>query len=378
LNSRSCIAISVLIIVSGSCITQFIPEIKEDNDLLVVEGLITDQPGANSVRLTRSMAVGKSTELKPLRNCTVYISDDSGNKFILTESADTGTYITDKETFQGVVGRKYTLHINTNNLSANHYSYESIPMEMIPVPPIASLYYEKVVIKERDDFSGPADGCQVYIDTYDNCGLCKYYRWDYIETWEYQIPWPVKNQTCWITKSSEDILIKNNSILKEDVVNRFPITFISNQTDRLNIKYSILLNQYSVNPDEYAYWEKLKNMTQTIGGLYDITPAPVPNNIYCIEDPKEKVLGYFSVSAKTSKRIFINENFRGAVNLYKECIDDTIPDVMVLSPKTLNVDFWILDFIDRVNMLITYNKGCADCTTRGSTTRPDFWDDDLY
>jgi len=38
--------ISLLLLLS-SCVTQFIPKVNEDKELLVVEGLITDQPDTN-------------------------------------------------------------------------------------------------------------------------------------------------------------------------------------------------------------------------------------------------------------------------------------------------------------------------------------------
>lgn len=78
-------------------------------------------------------------------------------------------------------------------------------------------------------------------------------------------------------------------------IDRHPVIYISNLTDRLKTKYSILVNQYSLNEDEYNYWKKLKNITVSVGGLHDIIPSLIPSNIVCIENPGEKVLGYFSV-----------------------------------------------------------------------------------
>jgi len=373
MKTVSYIILSIIFLITGSCITQFLPETDEDPNLLVVEGIITDQPEAYTVKLSRSMPLGKLAVVKPLKGCTVSIRDDQGNMFILSESAP-GTYITDKSTFQGVVGRKYTLHVNTNNSTANHYSYESMPMEMRAVPQIDSLYYEKVVIKEKTEFSGPQEGCQVYLNTYDSQGLCKFYRWDYSETWKFILPYYVPNQTCWITNNSDVINIKNTSVLSEDRITRFPLKFISNETDRLDVRYSILVSQYSVSEDEFTYWEKLRNISEEIGGLYDIIPSSIPGNIYCIEDPSEQVLGYFSVSAKTSKRIYIDETFRGLVNLYRECPSDTVNYSAAI--PGLNSSVWvIIDEPYEGYKVLTTNKGCADCTVRGTTTRPDFWTD---
>jgi hypothetical protein len=369
----SYILVSIIILITGSCITKFIPETDENPDLLVVEGIITDQPEAYSVKLSHSMPLGKLAVVKPLTGCTVSITDDRENIYKLAES-EPGIYITNMTTFQGVVGRKYTLHINTNNATAKHYSYESVPMEMKSVPPIDSLYYEKVVIKEKDESSAPQEGCQVYLNTHDSEGLCKYYRWDYTETWKFMLPYFVPNQTCWITNKADVINIKNTSVLSEDRITRFPMKFISNETDRLDMRYSILVNQYSVSEDEFTYWEKLQNISEDIGGLYDIIPSSIPGNMFCIEDPAEQVLGYFSVSAKTSKRIYIDETFRGLPNLYLECPYDTVSYYAAI--PGLNTTVWVI--IDEPYdgyKVLTLTKGCADCTVRGTTTKPDFWTD---
>ncbi len=365
---------SVLIIplIFAGCITQFVPETKEDPNLLVVEGLITDQPEANIVKLSKSMPLGKMATVKPLTGCTVSLKDDSGNTFMLTESETSGTYLTDPATFQGVVGRRYTLHINTNNATATHYSYESVPMEMRAVPAIDSLYYEKVVVREKTGSSGPQDACQVYLNTHDPQGKCRYYRWNYTETWKFEVPYMVTNSICWITSDSKEIIIKNTTGLSEDRVTRFPLKFISNETDRLNMRYSILVNQYSVSEDELTYWRELQTISQKVGGLYDIIPSSVPGNIFCIENPGEQVLGYFSVSARTSKRIYIDETFRGLRNFYKECPADTLPGNAII--QGLNVWVWII-LQSHEYIIITYDHRCADCTVRGTTTKPEFWED---
>ncbi len=93
-----------------------------------------------------------------------------GISYQFSESSTPGIYQSDKTTFQGVVGRKYTLRINTLNATPAHYFYESVPVEMKPVPPIDSLFYEKVLIKEATQFSGPQEGCQIYLNAYNPDG----------------------------------------------------------------------------------------------------------------------------------------------------------------------------------------------------------------
>lgn len=370
------ILLPVILIISG-CITSFVPETDEDPDLLVVEAMITDQPEAFQIRLSRSIPLGDrvspTDRLKPVAGRPVFIIDDQGNNYWVRESSEKGVYVTDPASFRAVVGRVYRLRINPGS-DGDPYTYESLPMKLNPVPPIDSLYYEKVKISERTPGTTGEDGCQVYLNTADPTGQCEFFRWDYSETWKFVLPWPVANNTCWISSNSNNITIKSTSVLSEARISKFPLKFISNETDRLKVRYSILVNQYSLNEDEFVFWEKLRNISEEVGGLYDITPGTIPGNIYCVEDPSRQVLGYFSVSSKTSRRLYIDEFFRGVVNLYSDCITDTVVGRGEI--PYLNSRVWILEekmYEMPPIRVITDKKFCADCSVRGTTTKPEFW-----
>ena len=359
----------VILLLTG-CVAKFLPEINEEKELLVVQGLITDGTGADTIKLTRSAPLGQSSAATPVEHSYVSISDDQGSTVSFWEMWP-GTYVSPAY-FHGVIGRSYVLHISVNS-SAGNVNYESYPMEMKPVPPIDSIYYEKTVIEPAaGNFKG-VDGCQIYLDTHDPENNCRYFRWDFSETWVLRLPFPVVNQICWISNKSSDLNIKSTAAFNEARVTRLPINYISNITDRLKTKYSINVNQYSLNEDEYAYWEKIQNVVVQVGGLYDFIPASIPGNIKCIENPGEKVLGYFSVSAKSSKRIYIKDNFEGIIDRYNNCVKGTIP-----YSDTLKAGEWILDdeqYAIPPYKVITDDKGCADCTVRGTNIKPDFWKD---
>lgn len=363
----------LILILLNSCVAKFIPVIDESRELLVVQGLITDQNETDTIKLSKSLPLGQKSDARPVSGCILKILDDQGNEYSLKE-IKAGIYITDPAYFQGVTGRFYTLKISTNS-GNNNLNYESVPIEMKPVPPMDSIYYEKKVIEQASENFAGVDACQIYLDTHDPSDNCKFYRWDFSETWKLRLLFDVPNQTCWISDKSHSINIKSTAAFDEARINRYPINFISNVTDRLKTSYSILVNQYSMNENEYNYWEKIQSILVQVGGLYDIIPASIPSNIRCIENPQEKVLGYFSVSAKSSKRIFINDNFAGIIDRYANCITDT---VYTDNFPELNITEWIL-FAHRCSIPcasfyeITTRRECADCTGRGTNIEPGFW-----
>jgi hypothetical protein len=372
---RSLLLLGVVLSAAG-CLTKFMPEIEESREMLVVEGMITDQPETNRIRLTKSLPLDKKATLKPVSGCTVTITDDLDNLWMLKETGN-GYYITDSLQFTGIIGRTYKLHIQSNGKLPDNY-YESVPMELKPVPEIDDLYWERVLIEAETDESTAKEGCRIYLDTHGKSKECNYFRWDYTETWEIRLPYDVPNKICWATNKSTAIMIKNTGLLSENIVSHYPLNFVSNETDRLEDKYSILVNQYSINEAEYEYWDNMQRISEQTGNLYDITPASVQGNIYCVDDPTKTVLGYFSVSAKSSKRIFIEDVFSGLVALYAHC--PITPPIPFGQPvPSLGLYVWIIvdgrmekpPFIE-----YTDKKFCADCTVRGTKVKPSFWDDD--
>ncbi len=366
--SQKIIGLGFLFLLLAGCSVEFIPDPEENKEQLVVEGMITDQNRINRIRLWRSLPIGKPLVPKPVSGAVVTITDEEAVITTLKESP-AGTYSTDSLLFRGRVGGSYSLNIKISNLS-----YETDFIEMKPVPPVNSLYYEKEVITASNDTNYVDEGCRIYVDSFDPSGKCLFFRWDYTETWEYRIPYLVANRICFITERSDEILIKNTSLYSQARVTKFPVLFISNNGDRLKETYSILVNQYSLNESEYDFWEKVQNISQNVGNLYDVSPMAIRSNIKCCDNPEETVLGYFSVSAVTQKRLFIKDHFFGLPVYFLFCATDTLTGML---PETgLNTDYWVIeDYGDEPLpfWVITTLRECADCTTRGTSVMPSFW-----
>lgn len=370
MRSQTIIILILFLVMTARCTVEFHPDVVGHQGQLVVEGMITDQNRANIIKLSTSVQIGKPLVRKPVKGAVVTVTDEKGIVTRLAESPG-GTYSTDSLLFRGRVGGSYLL-----NIKINYETYVTDFIEMKPVPPINSLYYEKVVITASKDSNNIDEGCKIYVDSYDPYGKCLFFRWDYTETWEYRLPYLVANRICYITEKSDQVLIKNTSLYNQARVSKYPVLFITNETDRLKERYSILVNQYSLNEAEYDFWEKVQNISENVGNLYDVTPAAISGNVRCTTNPDEKVLGYFSVSAVTQKRLFIKDRFLGLPNFVTYCATDTIKGTL---PETgLNTEFWVIeDYSDEVPpyWIISTFRECADCTTRGTTVMPPFWNE---
>lgn len=377
----------ICLVITASCVTRFIPETGTDPQLYVVEGMITDEQGAQTITISKSIPLGSEAKLNPVRYCDVYITDNTGKVYTLSEMA-AGTYVTNPA-FKGEAGRTYTLNININHLQMPgnkkilDYTLRSLPMLMQSVPKIDSLYYEKIQLSTEEGYPKNGQGCKILLNTSDKNSSCKYYRWDYKETWKMIAP--VYQRTvhyiCWITENSTDINVKAIGNLNENNINKHPIKLVSNESDRLSVRYRIEVNQYSINENEYNYWNNLEKISESTGNIYDRIPSSVTGNIFCPGRPEIQILGYFSVSAKTTKTLYVPGPFQGQVYPYSHCtenyVERTLEDTY-WPPIGLfdyaGISYWIVEFaVD--HYITTDDKGCIDCTVRGTSTMPSFWKD---
>ncbi len=116
----------------SSCQKVVTIDLNQANPQLVVEGIVTDQPGPYTVKLSKTgNYFVPALVFPPVSGARVIIKDDLGQKDTLKETV-AGTYETNS--LQGTVGRTYSLDVLTNG---NAYSASSsLPQKVM----IDSLY----------------------------------------------------------------------------------------------------------------------------------------------------------------------------------------------------------------------------------------------
>ena len=164
-----------LLIFACSCIDPYNPVIDDYLDLPVVEGLITNDPGPYTIKLSRSIALD-NMDLKPIRGAVVVISDDAGNEETLTETSR-GTYKTSASGIRGEAGRQYRLTLQIDGKTYQS-EYETL---MIPVE-IDSVYTRE----EIKPGTIPAEGLQFYVSTKNITDPGINFLWKYTETYKFQ------------------------------------------------------------------------------------------------------------------------------------------------------------------------------------------------
>ncbi|MFH0759216.1 MAG: DUF4249 domain-containing protein [Bacteroidota bacterium] len=372
--------LALLGMLSRSCVEPYYPDIEAYENLLVVDGLLTNGQDPCLVRLSRTSAYDGFQNV-PVTEAVVAILDDLGTVFSLEEGLP-GQYLTDPARFTGVPGRSYQIHIVLSDGSA----YESDFMLLRDVPPVEALEarYER---REMEESGTYCDGIQIYLNTSDPSRLTRYYRWEWEETWEFTVPMQAPEKAelfrCWKSGSSRSIMIGTSEQLTEDRIIDFPLHYVEAGSNRLRILYSLLVRQYAESPAAYDFWKMQKDMSERGGTLFDPIPAAIPGNIYSLSDPDEMVLGLFDASGVSTRRIFIDpELLPPQVDVptdFEFCRFQVLQDASAADLNHLLSSGWIyVDEYDDMNHLVvrlTNHTSCFDCTRTGTNAKPEFWPD---
>lgn len=377
---------SILLFAFGlnTCVERFRPNIDKYDNLLVIDGNITNQPGPYTVRLSRSAPL-HNLEFIPVTECELTIFDNTGNSEILVSVAP-GIYQTSPSGIQGIVGREYKISIQLPDGKA----YESDFEELKQAVELDSVYAQ-IEYREGESVDHTLAGYQFYLDTKVVTAETNYFFWSLEATYHYQsdytIRWiwegtlewfhgPWKLYNCWIDDPISDIFVFNTKGLVTPRVTAFPLHFVNTDTRRLSVKYSLLVKQFTVSQHAYAFFEGLKENTDQ-GSLYEQQPSQIRGNIKNINDINEPVLGYFLIAGLDQKRIFVDRPKYPVHHYYYKCelnegVFDAYADLMWMGWHKIPV--YVIETPGGRRGVP--NQTCVDCRLKGGTIeKPDFWID---
>ncbi|RCR66120.1 DUF4249 domain-containing protein [Larkinella punicea] len=287
----------------SSCISPYQPDTQSIGRALVVEGLITDQPGPYAVNLTQTADYTYSGLNLLVSGATVTLSDNAGNQEVLREVSP-GYYQTTATGIRGTVGRSYKIAIRTTDGK----QYESSLEVLKTAPPISQLTYEfqyNTTSFENDKRNTWA----VYLDTKDPETPGDYYRWVWknyeftaacllspnINSDGYYIGLRPCCTDCWDINQcySNCINISSDAAINGKAISRQYIMSVPFTSRGI---YYVEVEQQSISPGAYQFFNSVKKLVNNTGGLFDAAPAAVGGNIKCTSHPGEVVYGYFGAA----------------------------------------------------------------------------------
>lgn len=353
-----------------------LPLTSSNQSLLVVEGNLTIG-GPTNIRLTKTFRLEDSARVQPVNGAILQVEGKDNSVQVITSSGN-GNYTSPGLNL--LPGNEYRLRIRT--IDGKEFLSDYIIAKL--TPPIDSISWEK-----------KPEGVTIFANTHDPSNTSKYYKWDYVETWEYNAPYytnltyengrlrsrifPQEDiHKCWSTISSSSIFLANSVSLQTDIISKAPLVFIPQNDDKLSVRYSIIVKQFALTKEAYTFYEILKKNTETIGTFFGPMPSEITGNIKCISNSDEPVVGFITASSVIEKRIFIANAEVRPWNKFIPCIEKKVvghPDSIRLA---IFDGFLPTSFLDPEpqpwSTYLFFLPICVDCRERGGvTTKPSFW-----
>lgn len=385
---KNILSIILLVITIQGCIEPYENNIKNFDDVLVIQGLITNELGPYKVILSRAINVNSDT-LVFETGAIVSITDKFNNLILLEEQYD-GHYFT-PPAFQGQVNNEYQLSVKT----IDNKEYISTPVRLIQGPEIDTLY---TTYSENYNFdeNKVLRGIDIVADSkeWDFEGSESFYlKWDYEETWEVEQLWNAREikwadindveffdydntpRSCWNIKPSYDIILADPNDYSSNIISNKKILHINELETKPYYGYSILVNQYIINESAYNFWNVLKENNIDNGSVFDNIPSNAVSNIECCNG-EDKVYGYFDAVYKSKKRLslkppihdieFVDINER--CKLYEWSLSPYLDSMR-------NITTWALEVNEeRFSIRFTLHEFCTDCmVVANSDVEPDYW-----
>jgi hypothetical protein len=371
---KKCLLISIVMF--ADCVKPYNPPaLQAKNNYLVVDGYINPEAGqATTITLSRTRNLSDSAVAdEPELNGSLQIVSSDGEVYPLTEKGN-GVYQSAALTLDNT--KTYQLKITTSD--GKRYNSDYLPCKT--TPPIDSLTWEQ-----------PGD-LIFYLYTHDPANNTHYYKWDYVETWQFNSPLTTpygvadgliyvktkaqQTDSCWQNQSSATIIIGSSINLSQDVIGQAKIATVAQNNAKLFVRYSILVKQRAISAEAYNYWQIVEKNSQNRGTFFDLQPGQLVGNIHSETDLTEPVIGFINCSSEKESRLIIS---------HTELHDWLIPEPGCKTreiPVNQN-NYLIYDYPDTNyapysfitnGPLVIAPKTCLDCTTHGGTNeRPPYW-----
>jgi hypothetical protein len=310
----------ILIMFLTGCISSFNLEHDTNENLLVVNGKITQEDIQHELTLRRSTAIG-ATDFNAVPGARVILYDEEGNHEEYYEIGN-GKYVLEGNVLDRTPGKSYYIEIQLSDQKI----YRSVLQTMPEVAKSEKLYFKLEEIEELSDLENII--IKRYLNLYINTPVLKgdqnlYFIWridhaySFAELQCHPLQTPV---SCYITRKlvSDNLKIFSSENLDGGILEDFRVgSILIFPNWEFFEKHFYNVAQHSITKEAYNYWETVKKVAQSTGSIFDTPPAPINGNIYNINDPDDRVLGFFEVSAVDTIRTYTH-----AVDLEPLAIED--------------------------------------------------------
>ena len=245
-------------------------DLPAPQNLIVVEGWVSDSLGRHPIRITRSNGFADDNSVLLIEDAQVTVESKNGDP--IEYAYNSNGYYEANIDFKGVSGMEYRVLIELDTFSIRS-EWDEMPEKVL----LENLQVDSFQDNDPDD---PDRQITIYypkITTPDPANQSNFYRWLFFKNGErFNEPDP--------------ITIQNDRLFDGNLI---PNNF---QNFDYEIGDEMTVHLLSISPNSFNYLSLLRSQITTLGTSSGTTPAVVNGNLTYVNDPNGQVLGYFGTA----------------------------------------------------------------------------------
>lgn len=360
---KNLIALIGVVLILASCVTEIQFDTEVEN-FLVIGGVISNSPTEKVITVSRTTGVG--TQPAPVQATGQVFKDGAPWREldILAPGELALPAFLDIEE-----GASYVIEIITEDGS----TYRSEPQVVQPLLKTENLSFDVSTRVSGINFEGNPI-FRRFVDVYatvtipapSGADIRPNYRWQVDESWLVEeIPNAIENPdliNCYVTNSVGEF---PSTVLNiEDISAGESIVLVAIRLLDTSFRKRHYFNVYlhSIDTRAVQYYQNSQRLVSNNGTIYDEVPALVKGNLFNVDDPSERVLGYVEFSLSDTTRLAIDYGqINEEVFYYCEDSDDPCPQLPLPQGGTTRA-----------------NCECFECDSiygQQTRQRPFYWED---
>lgn len=296
----------IWVILLSSCLSPIDIPTENIGGRLVVSGQVSTLADQNYVQIGRTADTERLPH--PVVGALVQLLDEFGNVYQYAENEfSEGEYHLDG--FMAVPNTSYFIRVVT----PEGETYESVP-ERIPesAGELTSSY--EIQNEEVTDLEGTVTNepfLKLYVNTTMPDAGSRFVKWNVEEVFlltptDFPDPFSYVPPSCFVAQNADPqrITLINGDEVKAQSIDKLLVASRIIDWTFLERHY-FTVYQSSLTAEAYEYWRKVDILSNQVGSIFDTPPAEIKGNLRNINDPSEKVFGYFQACNQSFTRRFI-------------------------------------------------------------------------
>lgn len=307
-----------------SCVDKVDLDLPANELPYIVDGIITDQPGPDTVKLTKAYpADGTVYPRVGIEGARMAVTDDTGLIDSLIDIGN-GYYVTN--TLNGVVGRTYQLSMLIPGDGNDTTRAASSPQRLVEAGTVDSILYEYTSSVNPDN-GQPENGFNIYINATLHPNSGRRLQWNFMGTYlvttdpaAVQIPIPCDVPpcgfltlpcadgclccTCYVYTYEGAPILSQPNVTAGAQLSRVFTQYIPINKFTFFERYRVEVTQVELSEEVFDFYQAIQKQAQNSSSIFQPPFFELKGNV-AVQSGSRQVVGTFAASTVSKRHIYI-------------------------------------------------------------------------